>query len=150
MPYDNTKFIAAFNAWLKSNVTVGYGEHYVGDLLDDFESFLRKTKMLKRSPGRVAFGVQMKAHGDFESRKRLGLTYWSGLELNDPPATDALAPRRYARTVEAQNERAEKRHQLKQAADFEESPEAEEARVAAFKRELDTETPENIKKEGDV
>ena len=35
MTYDNTKFEAAFTAWLDANVDIGFGEHYAGDLLDD-------------------------------------------------------------------------------------------------------------------
>jgi hypothetical protein len=146
--YDNTKLEAAFAAWLEKNVTLGYGEHYAGDLLTDFESFLRETKMLKRSPGRVAFGKLLTKQGTFETRKRLGLTYWSGLELKNPPEGDALEPRRYRRTKEYQDEQAEKTRRIKEEAEFVESPEAEQARLSAFKAELETETPEAIRAVG--
>lgn len=145
--YDNTKFEAAFKAWLESNVTLGFGEHYAGDLLNDFEDFLRKTKMLKRSPGRVVFGKEL-AKLDLDKRKRYGLTYWSGLELKNPPKKDALEPRRYARTQAAQEERWLEQERLRKLAEFDDSPEAEQARRAAFKRELAGETRENIVKVG--
>ena len=80
MVYDNTKFYAAYDAWLEQNVEQGFGEHYSGDLLDDFCEFCRETKMMKRSPGRVVFGQKLRESG-FERRKLLGLTLWSGLEL---------------------------------------------------------------------
>lgn len=145
--YDNTKFEAAFAAWLEANVDIGYGEHYAGDLLDDFERFLAETKMLKRSPGRVVFGKELAKH-DFDTRKRYGLTYWSGLSLKTPPRKDALAPKRYARTVEAQERRFQEIQVRQQEAEFDSSDEAQKARLAAFKAELKTETKENIEKVG--
>lgn len=144
--YDNTKLEAAFAAWLEKSISLGYGEHYVGDLLADFEDFLRETKMLKRSPGVVAFGKLLaKPELDLDKRKRLGLTFWSGLELKDPPEQDALKPRRYARTTQAQDDRAEKQARIRREREFQTSEEAEQARLAAFKEELESETPEKIK-----
>ena len=104
--------------------------------------------MLKRSPGRVAFGKYLAGIGTLETRKRYGLTYWAGIELKNPPAKDALEPKRYRRTKEYQDEQAEKVRLLKEEAEFVESPEAEEARLSAFKAELETETPENIRAVG--
>jgi hypothetical protein len=146
--YDNTKFEAAFAAWLEANVEVGYGEHYAGDLLDDFDRFLAETKMLKRNPGRVVFGRQLSTL-DLEKRKRYGLTYWSGLTLKTPPKKDALAPKRYARTQEAQERRFREIEAKRKEIEFDNSPEAEQARLAAFKAELKTETKENIQKVGE-
>ena len=145
--YDNTKMILAFEAWLDENVEIGYGEQYAGDLLDDFDDFLRKTKMLKRNPGRVAFGKLMNDKG-FDKRKRMGLTYYFGLELKNKPEGDALAPKRYSRTLDAMEEQHKKRQQIKREAEFEESDEARKARIAAFKRELQEETAEKIRKVG--
>lgn len=147
--YDNAKLEAAFQAWLDKNVEVGFGEHYAGDLLDDFDDFLRDTGRLKRSPGRVAFGRLLRLDGRFDTRKRMGLTYWSGLTLKNPPAKDALEPRRYRRTKDYEDEVAERARQIKAEADFEESPDAEEARLSAFKAELETETAENIREAGE-
>jgi hypothetical protein len=147
--YDNTKFKQAFEAWLSENVMLGFGEHYAGDLLDDFEKFLRKTHMMKRNPGRVVFGQQLAKHG-FDKRKRMGLTYWSGLELKELPEKDALAPKRYARTKAADAERFAEQQRLKREAEFEASEEAQAARLAAFKRELEEETKENIEAVGDA
>lgn len=146
--YDNTKFEAAFAAWLEANVEVGFGEHYAGDLLDDFEAFLAETKMLKRGPGRVVFGKELAKH-DFENRKRYGLTYWSGLTLKNPPKKDALAPKRYARTREAQERRFQEIEAKRKEIEFDNSPEAQKARLAAFKAELKKETKENIQKVGE-
>jgi len=145
--YDNTKFNEAFKAWLAANVIEGYGEHYSGDLLIDFEDFLRETKMLKRSPGRVVFGKALDAHG-FDKRKRLGLTYYSGLELKNPPEQDALEPKRYRRTVAAQEKAFEEQQQLKKEAEFDESEEAKKARIAAFRHELNTETKDAVRSVG--
>jgi hypothetical protein len=146
--YDNTKLEAAFAEWLKNNVTVGFGEHYSGDLLADFDNFLRTSKMMKRSPGRVAFGKLLNSDGRFETRKRYGLTHWSGLELNTLPKADALEPRRYKRTKEAEDDRHLKVSKIREEAEFQESPKAEAARLAHFKAELETETPESIRKVG--
>ena len=92
MVYDNTKFYAAFDAWLDQNVEQGFGEHYAGELLDDFCQFCKETKMMKRSPGRVLFGKRLAEKG-FEKRKVLGLTHWSGLMLVNERV--AVRPKRY-------------------------------------------------------
>lgn len=145
--YDNSKFEAAFAAWLEANVEIGFGEHYSGDILDDFEQFLSETKMMKRGPGRVVFGRQLAAQG-FDKRKRYGLTYYSGLSLKNPPERDALAPKRYARTRAAEEARFIRQQRVQQSTEFDTSEEAEKARLAAFKRELASETRENIEKVG--
>lgn len=145
--YDDTKLEAAFAAWLEANVELGYGEHYAGDLLDDFDKFLAETKMLKRNPGRVVFG-KLLGTLDLDTRKRYGLTYWSGLTLKNPPKKDALEPKRYARTQEAQERRFKEIQARQKEAEFDSSPEAEKARLAAFRAELRSETRENIEKVG--
>jgi hypothetical protein len=146
--YDNTKLDAAFAGWLRDNVKIGFGEHYSGDLLDDFESYLEANKLMKRGPGRVVFGKYLKNHGEFESRKRLGLTYWAGLKLLAPPKKDALEPRRYARTKAYEDERAEEVARLKAKAEFEASDEAYEGRLSGFKAELESETAERNREIG--
>jgi hypothetical protein len=148
MVYDNTKFEAAFDAWLDANVKVGFGEHYAGDLLNDFEQFLEETYMLKRSPGRVVFGHEL-ARRKFESRKRMGLTYWSGLTLLMPPERDALEAKRYSRTKQAEIEEHQKRLDHQAAKDYEQSKEAEDDRLALFKAETESETRDRIEKVGE-
>jgi len=142
--YDDTKFEAAFKAWMEANVEIGYGEHYAGDLLDDFDRFMRETKMMKSNPGRVRFGMELKKIEYLETRKRLGLTYWIGLSLKNPPERDALEPKRHYRTLRAQARKEKEIKAIQEAEEFDNSPEAEKARLAAFKRELKSETRENI------
>ena len=146
--YDNTKFEAAFIAWMAESVEIGFGEHYAGDLLDDFDRFCAENGLLKRSPGRVAFGKMLRLQGVFERRKRLGLTYWSGLKLLRPPKKDALEPKRYALTRAAQDELDRKRMEIKAQEEYETSGESEAARLAAFKAETERETRRNIEKVG--
>lgn len=142
--YDDTKLIEAFDTWMKSNVDLGYGEEYAGDLLADFENFLRETKMLNASPGRVAFGKQL-ARIELTKRKRSGLTYWCGLELKNRPN---VRPRRYRKTEEKIERRMQRLEKFEEAEEWDDSPEAEAARLAAFRRELKAETRENVEKVG--
>lgn len=133
MVYDNTKLEAAFNAWLKANVAVGFGEHYAGDLLDDFCEFLAETGMLKRSPGRVVFGKELKRHGGFDRRKSGGLTYWAGLALKKPRA---LSPKRYSKTVVADAEEAREREEIRLNEEADRSPEGRQALVDKFHKDM--------------
>lgn len=137
MAYDNTKFDLAFDKWLEQNVSTGFGEHYAGELLEDFEEFLRETRMLKRSPGRVVFGRRL-AHKGFEKRKKNGLTYWSGLELKHPRQVDPL---RFAQasTKERMKEAAFEREMVRRREELARSPDARAAELERFQSELDEE-----------
>jgi hypothetical protein len=135
MSYDNTKFHAAFDAWLDQNTDVGFGEHYAGDLLDDFCSFLAETKMMKRSPGRVVFGRRLAEMG-FDRRKSLGLTYWSGLSLKKPRST---TPKRYKKTVTAETREASERESIKLEKAKATSPLARKQYLDKFRADLDAE-----------
>jgi len=146
--YDDTKLKVAFDEWMKHRIKVGFGECYAGDLLDDFSEFLEVTGMLKSSPGRVVFGKYLVGTGKFERKKKLGLTYYIGLRLINPPERDALKPKRYARSWEVEYEAELQRQEAEMAEAFKETPEAEAARIAAFKAELETETRDKIAKVG--
>ena len=146
--YDDTKLEQAYNAWLDLNVEIGFGEHYAGDLLEDFCEFLAETKMLKRSPGRVVFGKYLGRSG-FDKRKRMGLTYYSGLTLKNPPERDALEPKRHARTKESEVTAYDRRRRLKREAEYQGSDEERKARLAAFKAELEQETRERVESVGE-
>lgn len=85
MAYDNTKLNAAFTRWIDECCVLTLGGTYSGDLLDSFEDFCAKTGMLKRSPGRVAFGRELARLG-LEKYKDTGMTHWAGIKLKNPPA----------------------------------------------------------------
>lgn len=146
--YDNTKFEAAFKSWLETCVEIGFGEHYAGDLLNDFCDHCAKHGLLKRSPGRVVFGKELGKY-DFDKRKRMGLTYWSGLRLLNPPEEDALAPKRYARTKDAEEEIYRQRKEIEAQEEYENSEETGAAKLAAFRAELEAERRETIEKVGE-
>jgi len=133
--YDNTKFYAAFDQWLVQNVTVGFGEHYAGELLEDFNEFVEETQLMKRTPGRVVFGRRMKERG-FESRKSGGLTYWSGLKLNKPRI---VQPKRYAKTLEQTKKEIERREAIIEKRMYEKSPVARDEQLLDFRLELEEE-----------
>jgi hypothetical protein len=132
MVYDNTKFYAAFDAWMDQNVEVGYGDHYVGDLLADFCEFCEETKMMKRSPGRVVFGQRLNESG-FDRRKKLGLTHWYGLKLLKARIT---APKRYQKVIDAETAEAEAREKRKRHVASKTSPEARKLQLDKFRAEL--------------
>ena len=142
MVYDNTKLDLAFRAWMEQNVELGFGEIYSGDLLDDFCEFLDETKMLKRSPGRVVFGKYLDALGVLEKRKKVGLTYWSGLKLKKPRT---MKPKRYQRTIDAEQLEDQKRRILQLEKQMSTSPEARKERLEIFQDELASETEEQIR-----
>jgi hypothetical protein len=133
--YDNTKFNIAFEQWLKENVDVGFGEHYAGDLLDDFDEFIEDSKLMKRSPGRVVFGRKLGEQG-FDKRKIAGLTYWSGLKLKKARIT---MPKRYEKSVEQAKKEQARREALILQDEFEQTPVAREERLRQFHRELEEE-----------
>lgn len=135
MVYDNTKFYAAFDAWLEQNVEVGFGEHYAGELLEDFCEFCRETKMMKRSPGRVLFGKRL-AEKKFEKRKSLGLTYWSGLALRHPRK---VKPLRYQKTVQASEEANKDRVLAERQDNLKKSPEGRKTALDGFYKEMEEE-----------
>lgn len=149
MAYDNEKFVIAFNLWVEENITLGFGDQYAGDLLDDFDNFLRKTKLMKSSPGRVAFGMMLATIEGLEKHKKLGLTFWRGIELVKKPERDALEPKRYQLSRKHQLKVAEERRKLLEEQEFEASDEAEAARIAAFKHELESETAERVRSVGE-
>lgn len=134
--YDNTKLDAAFAEWLKQNVTLGFGEHYAGDLLADFNDFIHETGMMKRSPGRVVFGRKLKEHGDLERFKRGGLTYWAGLSLKRPRVTK---PVRYAPTIQREKRDELERKLIRDQEALRRSPKARAERLRDFHRELEEE-----------
>ena len=134
--YDNTKFNAAFDEWLKQNVKIGFGEHYAGDLLADFNEFIAETGMMKRSPGRVVFGRQLAEHGGFERRKVGGLTHWSGLTLKKPRAT---IPVRYASTIKRERTDRLDRKIIADREALRKSPSARAERLKNFQKELEEE-----------
>ena len=134
--YDNTKFHAAFDEWLKQNVEIGFGEHYAGDLLEDFREFLMETKMMKTDPGRVVFGRRLGEKGLFEKRKKAGLTYWTGLTLRKPRKT---VPQRYAKTVQVEEQERLDRKIIKDREALRKSPEARVERLRDFHKELEEE-----------
>ena len=135
MSYDNTKFHAAFDAWLDQNVELGFGEHYAGELLEDFKEFLDETKMMKRSPGRVAFGKRL-GDKDFDKRKYLGLTYWSGLKLLKKRVTQ---PNRYQKTIDEASQEALDRDLMQREAGLKASPEGRKNALDKFHEDLDEE-----------
>jgi len=135
MSYDNTKFHAAFDAWIDQNVELGFGEHYAGELLEDFKEFLDETKMMKRSPGRVVFGKRL-ADKDFDKRKYLGLTYWSGLKLLKKRVTQ---PKRYQKTIDEASQEALDRDMMKREADMKGSPEGRKESLDKFHQDLEDE-----------
>lgn len=132
MVYDNTKFHAAFDAWLDQNVEVGFGEHYGGDLLDDFCEFCRESGMMKRSPGRVVFGRRLREKG-FDRRKSLGLTHWSGLALLKPRLTK---PKRYKKTVDDEAEAIQERERIRLRDDFKKTPEGRKEFLDHFRDDM--------------
>lgn len=134
--YDNSKFDAAFAEWLKQNVTIGYGEHYAGDLLADFADFIAQTGMMKRDPGRVVFGRKLNEHGGFERRKIAGLTHWSGLALKKPKITK---PVRYTATKEREEKDILERKIITDQRALKKSPEARAERLKKFQQELEEE-----------
>jgi len=132
MTYDNTKFYAAFDAWLEQNVEEGFGEHYAGDLLADFCEFCKETKMMKRSPGRVAFGRRLAEKG-FDKRKYTGLTLWYGLELKKPRL---MKPKRYKKTVEEAVEANTEREFIERQEQLKNSPEGRKLALDKFHEEM--------------
>ena len=136
MSYDNTKFHAAFDEWLNQNVDIGFGEHYAGDLLEDFREFLRETKMMKTDPGRVVFGRRLGEKGLFDKRKKAGLTYWTGLTLRKPRK---MVPMRYAKTVEREEQERLDRKIIADREKMIKSPEARVERLRDFHKELEEE-----------
>jgi hypothetical protein len=135
MSYDNTKFHAAFDAWIAQNVELGFGEHYAGELLEDFEEFLYETKMMKRGPGRVVFGKRLGEKG-FDKRKYLGLTYWSGLKLLKKRV---VQPRRYQKTIDDANQEALDRDMMERHSGLNESPEDRKKSLDKFHKDLEEE-----------
>jgi hypothetical protein len=78
--YDETKLEAAVDAWVEKRAKLGFGQHYIRDLLADFESFLAETAMLQASSGVVAFGRQLIRLG-LGTRRLHGVTYRTGIAL---------------------------------------------------------------------
>lgn len=131
--YDNAKFYAAFDEWLSQNVEIGFGEHYAGELLADFQAFLSDTKMMKAHPGRVVFGRRLGEHGGFERRKKAGLTYWTGLTLKNPRKT---MPTRYKSTIAREETERLDRKVIQDQEAMRKSPESRRERLKDFHKEL--------------
>lgn len=146
MSYDNDKFHAAFDAWLEENVELGYGEHYAGELLEDFCSFLDSSKMMKRSPGRVVFGKRLKEKG-FERRKSQGRTYWSGLKLKTPRT---VAPTRYRTSIVEEAKEAALREFMELQERSQNSQTDRKKWLEHFRKEIEKDTPEYRRSVGDA
>jgi len=131
--YDNTKLNKAFKAWLDQNVELGFGNEYVGDMLDDFCDFLEDTKMLRKSPGRVVFGQLLHAHKKLDRNKRLGLTYYSGIKLKRPRVSK---PKRYEKTRQAEADEARRRVRLRREDEEAETPEGRKDRLKQFQADM--------------
>ncbi len=145
MVYDNTKLDAAFDAWLDANVDQGYGTHYAGDLLDDFDEFLMETKMLKRNPGRVVFGRKLGEAG-FERRKYLGLTHYDGLTLKKPRIS---TPKRYKKTVESEAQENADREDITRVDDRNKTPESRKKYIDDFHQKMQDEDTKRLQQEAD-
>ncbi|TFH47678.1 MAG: hypothetical protein E4H01_07825 [Lysobacterales bacterium] len=138
--YDSTKLIAAIDAWLVKNCTVGFGEVYSGLALADFENFLRESKMLQCSPGRIAFGRELRSK-EFGQKRHAGLMYYTGFELLNPPLH--VEERRHgkisAAAVQAEVERKVRAKKARKAAKAEMAATQDKA---AVKRRMKRETKE--------
>jgi hypothetical protein len=128
MTYDNTKLNAAFARWIDECCVLTFGGTYSGDLLDNFDNFCAETSMLKRSPGRVAFGREL-AGLDLEKYKYTGLTYWAGIKLKNPPVMSRY--RRHAATIASMEAAHEERQAIQKAkqAEFDRQQAEHNARV---------------------
>ena len=130
----NNKLRHAIYAWLHTRCIEGFGEVYCGDLLSDFVDFLKETRMLRGSPGRIVFGKELARLG-FEKRKVAGLTFWAGIRLKNQSIEQATRPHQYAvflakqrREQKVRNEMPEKPEtdQKKKLAEFHARLKAEE------------------------
>lgn len=111
--YDQAKLEAAVDEWARQRCKLGYGQHYWLELLKDFEQFCEETGMMKASPGRVAFGRQLRRIG-LEPRRLNGSAYWTGIRLLTPPAAP-VEPLRYKRTEARREEAAATRSKVASA-----------------------------------
>jgi hypothetical protein len=132
MVYDNTIFNAAFKAWIKANVDIGFGQEYAGDLLDDFCEYVAEMGMMKASPGRVVFGRALAGAG-LEKRKSLGLTNWIGLKLKKPRIT---RPKRYSKTLVEEATEAREREEIQTEIKRRKSPEGQQEALAEFHQKM--------------
>ncbi len=136
MPYDNKKLRLAMKRWLASSCTVGYGEELAANLLASFEDHCKRTGDMKRSPGRVVFGQQLREL-KMDRRKLAGLTHWSGLTLRKKPKT--VKPKMYKKTEEAL-EKTKKTRQKASESKAEKKTEAKEKATASVKKRMARET----------
>ncbi len=144
MVYDNSKLKIAMQNWLDTCCHVGFGEESAGNLLASFEAHLARTADLKRSPGRVVFGQQLKQFG-MDQRKVAGLSYWSGLALIDPPAKPVKT--QYKKTEQALEKRvADKQSALESEA--EKKVREKQKALLKFKKEIVKETAESVRAVG--
>jgi hypothetical protein len=89
MVYDNTKLTQALHGWIKAKCDEGFGSSYARDLQDSFEAWCAATGALKRSPGHVAFGRELKKLG-FTRYKVGGLSHYEGLLLKEASTVEAI------------------------------------------------------------
>lgn len=143
--YDNTKLKQAMKNWLAKCCTEGWGEESANNLLISFEEHCKSTGDMKRSPGRVVFGQQLRALG-FDRRKLAGIAHWSGLALIIPPEK-AKPPRQYKKTTEVLLKRATDLHNASQA-DAEQAVKDHIEKMRKFKKNIARETSKSARAVG--
>lgn len=100
--YDEAKLIEAFNLWIETCVEFEAGHTcYGGTLLEDFEDFVFSKDLLRRSPGRVAFGRMMTTlvNQDLVDRyRKADMIHYAGIKLLSGRSD---APPRYQAPIDA-------------------------------------------------
>jgi len=144
MSYDDTKLKIAIKKWLKKSCRMGYGEESSGNLLASFEDYLYLSCALKRSPGRVVFGQQLKALG-LERRRVAGITYWAGMALKKLP--EIPAETHYKKTEETLEQRVTENRDASRA-NAEQKIKDKKQRKTEFKQQISRETAESVRAVG--
>ena len=139
--YDNTKLNIAMKNWLKSSCKKGFGEESAADLFGSFCDHCRRTQDMKRDPGRVVFGQQLKAMG-FERRKRSGIAHWSGLTLKKPPRTKV--PKHYKKTAYRIDKKIQDKSDLKDQRK-QDDKQSHDDKLAEFKQSIKGETAKSAR-----
>ena len=152
MAYDNTKLDLAVSQWITDNCELTFGETYSAELQTDFEQYCADNSLMKRSPGRVAFGSAL-GRRDFEKRKVCGLTMYAGLTLKTPANT--FRPRENAKspdTMRLQSQQARQEEAEKKRKDMETEKKLREKEqknhAAEVKKRMAGETKESVQAAG--